>query len=146
MKRLLLSLMVFAFTIAFSEPSVIDAKAFIQSIQGQYNIELFGGEKPVNPEIANVADSDTGADLAMPYCPSSSGSCDPGYLTFKYSDTVVTREVSGNMIVFAIKVTESGNVARYQWEQLPTKSRFLNFQYKFESGAVGTLEHVLIKR
>ena len=145
MKRVSLTLMALLVPVCavFSE---LSPRNFIQGIQGPYLIELFGGEKPALPEKADVADSETAADLAMPYCPAALGTCDPGYLTFDYAHMAVTKEIDGDRETHHIEVVEGEKTNRYDWERSPSGFRFINYQYRFAPDLhEGTLEHVLAK-
>lgn len=133
------------FSILATASTSVDPRAFIQSVNGTYKIERFGGEVPNKEYVAEVSDLDLEGFLAMPYCPKGSP-CDPGYISLPYSQTKVTKEDKSTSVLYTIQSTESGKVSTYTWEAFSDGHiLFKNFQYSFNNGVVGILEHVLRK-
>ena len=119
----------------------INAQAFFASIKGNYKIDMVAGEKPHDANAVANADLEDGQGvLTMPYCPPG-GACDPGWNFFEWPSTQVFQQDN----TYTILVSTGGKTLKYYWQDDGPKVLFRNFQYTFSTGAVVTLDHVLLK-
>lgn len=127
----------------------VNAKDFLTSIRGDYEILLAGGVKPKpDTNVAKVyAEPSDGAWL-MPYCKEGGSSCDPGYVPFSYDQLKVTRwALAADHDYFVIVVNDGVTTTRYSWDQTPCSVTFSNYQYLEENNPVPfTLQHILKKK
>jgi hypothetical protein len=145
-----LPLMLLALVVGYSYPASgasysVDARLFVEQVQGNYEIDSAGGHKPTqdNNQAEVFADTEEGI-LTMPYC-GTSGLCDPGYINLSYVETRAEREDLGAGH-FRVDLTTKvgGKSYRYSWEQEPARVTFTNYQYLVGT-QVTELKHVLHK-
>lgn len=132
-------------SLSIAAGSPVDTRKFVESIQGTYQIDLAGGQKPheENSQADVTADTTEGI-FTMPFC-GSNGLCDPGYIDFGYPATQVLREDLGiNHYLFTLNTVVSGKTQRYTWEFNAGVVTFTNYQYRIGS-QVTQLQHVLRK-
>jgi len=124
----------------------VDAKAFLSGLNGNYKIELVGGQKPKDSvSTAGVLAQDVETIFVLPYCPPGSTFCDPGYVFFRYETTqVFKRATSEGSFLYDIFLSLEGETRYYTWESVDELSTFRNIQYEFEN-ELFCMEHVLRK-
>ncbi len=125
----------------------VDAKKFIQSIEGDYTIQKVGGDAPhAENSLASIfADADE-AVLTMPYCPPGGKACDPGYHFFPYKALVVKSDkLSDGTLIHELEWDDAGTMKKYKWTEKSGVFTFLNPQYDLDGNTIA-LEHVLERK
>jgi hypothetical protein len=123
----------------------VNPQAFLESIQGNYEIDLAGGHTPAkeNNQAEVFADTEEGV-LVLPFC-GSNGLCDPGYVNLAYPTTTVEREDLGaDHYRFELRAQFSAKTYRYTWEYEAGRITFTNYQY-LQGNQTTQLTHVLHK-
>ncbi len=145
------SLVVLGIVLALSRPASaeekakVDAKAFLESVQGAYQIDSAGGHVPApeNNQAEVFADVDEGI-LTMPFC-GTNGLCDPGYVDLSYSRTTADRVDFGpDHYVVEFNTSFGAKKYRYTWENESGRVTFTNYQYLLGT-QVTQLQHILHK-
>jgi hypothetical protein len=122
----------------------VDTLSFFNSIQGNYTIDLAGGQQPASSDNAGqvTADSDESV-IQMPYC-IPGGACYLGYNYFPTSETTVYDDAESGTDTHTILVKDGNTTKKYEWVTTSQKTLFRNYQFK-EGSQVVTLEYQVTK-
>jgi hypothetical protein len=122
----------------------IDTLTFFQSIQGNYTIDLAGGQAPQSDDNSGQVSPDSNQSLVqMPYCVSG-GACYLGYNYFPTATTAVYDSSDSDGETFTLMVTAGNTTKKYEWVTTGGKTLFRNYQFQ-EGNQTITLEYQVTK-
>jgi len=126
---------------------MVTATPFLTSLQGNYDISLAGGARPIETDAK--AEVDTTSDpketaFYFPYC--TPAGCDLGYAGFPYVGTNIFHENLGTNhdIYTLLKYSSTNQLLHYSWEVNNGTITYANHQYQL-TGKTVCLEHVVKK-